>query len=236
MLFIQVSVLAALTLAQVAQAAAPNFDQLFAAQEAAAAKAGVRVPNAGDRNTTTTSSTSSASVAHAHGHGQDSALRRHAKMVHGNKGRGMQRVNRARTESDAEKQRRAAKGDDNSLDSSSVPTPASVTVQEHIAAQYAAERRQGGSQTGSKNLVARGEGGGDGYWFGASSYYLHTLHDSERYQVLDALKNSGFKVVRIFIASVGANNKVSRMTLDRSNRLSLTFTGSSTGLKQCCCW
>lgn len=50
-----------------------------------------------------------------------------------------------------------------------------------------------------------------GYWHGASSYYLHALADNERYAVLDALKDGGFKVVRIFVAYVGANNKVSSL-------------------------
>lgn len=46
-----------------------------------------------------------------------------------------------------------------------------------------------------------------GYFHGASSYYLHAMAADERYAVLDALKDGGFSVVRIFIASVGANNK-----------------------------
>ncbi|KAM0750222.1 hypothetical protein T439DRAFT_326171 [Meredithblackwellia eburnea MCA 4105] len=47
----------------------------------------------------------------------------------------------------------------------------------------------------------------NGYWYGASSYYLFSLADSDRYAVLDQLVDGGFKVVRIFIASVYANNK-----------------------------
>lgn len=46
------------------------------------------------------------------------------------------------------------------------------------------------------------------YWPGVSSYYLYAMADTERYQVLDAIADGGFKVVRIFIAYVGANNKV----------------------------
>ncbi|KAI5477770.1 beta-1,3-mannanase [Pseudohyphozyma bogoriensis] len=45
------------------------------------------------------------------------------------------------------------------------------------------------------------------YWYGASSYYLFAMADAERYAVLDALADGGFKVVRIFLAGIGANNK-----------------------------
>lgn len=48
----------------------------------------------------------------------------------------------------------------------------------------------------------------DGYFTGVSSYYLHTLNEGDRLQVLDAIKGAGFKVVRIFISSVYAGNKV----------------------------
>jgi len=46
-----------------------------------------------------------------------------------------------------------------------------------------------------------------GYFHGASSYYLFAMSATQRYAVLDALQDGGFSVVRIFIASVGANNK-----------------------------
>lgn len=42
---------------------------------------------------------------------------------------------------------------------------------------------------------------------GASSYYLFALSDASRIQVLDAISGAGFKVVRIFISGVYANNK-----------------------------
>ncbi|CEQ43083.1 SPOSA6832_04978 [Sporobolomyces salmonicolor] len=47
----------------------------------------------------------------------------------------------------------------------------------------------------------------DGVWTGVSSYYLFALSSSDRSAVLDAIKAGGFKVVRIFVAGVGANNK-----------------------------
>lgn len=53
-------------------------------------------------------------------------------------------------------------------------------------------------------LEKRGNGG---VWTGVSSYYLFALDDPDRHAVLDAIKGGGFSVVRIFIASVGANNK-----------------------------
>ena len=46
------------------------------------------------------------------------------------------------------------------------------------------------------------------YFYGASSYYIHALTDSDRHAVLDALVAGGFSTVRIFIASVYAGNKV----------------------------
>ncbi|GAA6009280.1 uncharacterized protein JCM10292_000758 [Rhodotorula paludigena] len=46
-----------------------------------------------------------------------------------------------------------------------------------------------------------------GVWKGVSSYYIHTLPDSDRHAVLDAIAGGGFKVVRIFIASVSSGNK-----------------------------
>ncbi|KDO34627.1 hypothetical protein SPRG_00690 [Saprolegnia parasitica CBS 223.65] len=42
---------------------------------------------------------------------------------------------------------------------------------------------------------------------GANSYFLHTLVDSDRREVLDKLKASGFKTVRIFLSRTGANTK-----------------------------
>ncbi|GAA5881239.1 hypothetical protein JCM1840_000635 [Sporobolomyces johnsonii] len=47
----------------------------------------------------------------------------------------------------------------------------------------------------------------DGVWTGVSSYYLFALSSSDRSAVLDAIQSGGFKVVRIFVAGVGANNK-----------------------------
>ncbi|GAA6023569.1 hypothetical protein JCM10207_005717 [Rhodosporidiobolus poonsookiae] len=46
-----------------------------------------------------------------------------------------------------------------------------------------------------------------GAWRGVSSYYLFALDDGDRAQVLDAVKGAGFKVIRIFVASVLGNNK-----------------------------
>lgn len=46
-----------------------------------------------------------------------------------------------------------------------------------------------------------------GYFTGVSSYYLFALADADRHAVLDAIKGAGFTIIRIFVASVGANNK-----------------------------
>ncbi|BGO91075.1 hypothetical protein NBRC10512_005832 [Rhodotorula toruloides] len=50
-------------------------------------------------------------------------------------------------------------------------------------------------------------GSTDGVWIGVSSYYLHAIADDDRHAILDAVKGAGFKVIRIFVASIGANNK-----------------------------
>lgn len=185
-----------------ANPAAPNFNQIFAAQEAAAAKAGVKGGNGSSPHG------SSAASSFAGHHVGGSALRRHAQIM-GNKGRGMQRVNRR----ESALRRREPASTDKSLDSSSirVEPQGQASATSHLKAradsQYADQAQA--TQSSTVPVAQASSQVGDGYWFGASSYYLHTLHDSERYQVLDALKDSGFKVVRIFIASVGANNKVS---------------------------
>ncbi|KAL8283497.1 hypothetical protein RQP46_005600 [Phenoliferia psychrophenolica] len=46
-----------------------------------------------------------------------------------------------------------------------------------------------------------------GYFYGASSYYIHALPTTERLAILDALVEGGFSTVRVFIASVYAGNK-----------------------------
>ena len=46
-----------------------------------------------------------------------------------------------------------------------------------------------------------------GTYKGASSYYLFALNDGARKAVLDALVSGGFKVIRIFVSDVYANNK-----------------------------
>ncbi|GAA5954681.1 hypothetical protein JCM10213_006480 [Rhodosporidiobolus nylandii] len=46
-----------------------------------------------------------------------------------------------------------------------------------------------------------------GAWHGVSSYFLFALSASDRAIVLDAIQAGGFKVVRIFVASVLDNNK-----------------------------
>ena len=46
-----------------------------------------------------------------------------------------------------------------------------------------------------------------GTYKGASSYYLFALNDDARNRVLDAMVSGGFKVVRIFVSDVYANNK-----------------------------
>lgn len=61
----------------------------------------------------------------------------------------------------------------------------------------------------------------NGFFYGASSYYLFALADAERHAVLDALAEGGFQVVRIFIASVEASNKARSFFLPRSSGLLL---------------
>ena len=44
-------------------------------------------------------------------------------------------------------------------------------------------------------------------WGGASSYFLHALQDGDRADVLQATKDAGLKVLRIFVTHVWANSK-----------------------------
>ncbi|KAK4700765.1 mannan endo-1,4-beta-mannosidase, partial [Phenoliferia sp. Uapishka_3] len=46
-----------------------------------------------------------------------------------------------------------------------------------------------------------------GYFIGASSYYIFSLADADRLTILDTLSSNGFATLRIFVASVAANNK-----------------------------
>ncbi|SCZ93756.1 BZ3500_MvSof-1268-A1-R1_Chr6-3g08865 [Microbotryum saponariae] len=68
----------------------------------------------------------------------------------------------------------------------------------------------------------------NGYWYGASSYYLYSIAVADRIAILDTLQKNGFKVVRIFIAYVGANNKGSnnREVQDRKFRSLMEYHGS----------
>ncbi|GAA6047105.1 hypothetical protein JCM3770_004199 [Rhodotorula araucariae] len=59
----------------------------------------------------------------------------------------------------------------------------------------------------TSNHASSSSSSSSGYWRGVSSYYLHSLDAPDRAEVLDTIKGAGFKVVRIFIASVYANNK-----------------------------
>lgn len=46
-----------------------------------------------------------------------------------------------------------------------------------------------------------------GYWPGANSYYLYSLNQADRLNVLDNIMGGGFKVVRIFLTEVPADHK-----------------------------
>lgn len=78
---------------------------------------------------------------------------------------------------------------------------ASATASSKAAASSSSSTSSSKTSSSSSDL--------SGYFTGASSYYLYALADAERYAVLDALKGGGFKVIRIFVAYVGSNNKVS---------------------------
>ncbi|BGP39499.1 hypothetical protein JCM10450v2_003465 [Rhodotorula kratochvilovae] len=75
-----------------------------------------------------------------------------------------------------------------------------------VKASAVAAAKASSSAPSSPKSVSVSSGSGD-YWRGVSSYYLHALDASDRTEVLDTIKGAGFKVVRIFIASVYANNK-----------------------------
>lgn len=88
------------------------------------------------------------------------------------------------TDSSERKDRNPSKDTSSSSSSSSISSPSSDSS------------RSGLSSTSIK-----------GTYKGASSYYLFALNDGARAAVLDALVAGGFKVVRIFVSDVYANNK-----------------------------
>ncbi|BGP24151.1 beta-1,3-mannanase [Rhodotorula toruloides] len=89
------------------------------------------------------------------------------------------------------------------------PAPTNDGGASSASSSQAASPTSSSSQTSSKSSSSTSSSGGsiDGVWTGVSSYYLHAIANSDRYAILDAVKGAGFKVIRIFVASVGANNK-----------------------------
>ncbi|BGP31546.1 hypothetical protein JCM10296v2_003316 [Rhodotorula toruloides] len=77
------------------------------------------------------------------------------------------------------------------------------------SSSQAAKSSASSKSTSSKSSSGSPSSGGsiDGVWTGVSSYYLHAIADDDRYAILDAVKGAGFKVIRIFVASIGSNNK-----------------------------
>ncbi|KAL0478461.1 manD [Acrasis kona] len=44
-------------------------------------------------------------------------------------------------------------------------------------------------------------------WAGVNSYFIHTLEDNDRRRHLDAIRDAGLKVLRVFVVSVGRGSK-----------------------------
>lgn len=194
-----------------AHAAPPNPDQLFALQASAAAAAAA------------TASASHEPVVRRH-------LRQNAAMQHGGS---MQRVRVRRTQRLSKQEEVRERERKRGLDSSEVnadaqpedkeesdleargdpqiplaPASQSSAAVRKIIASAAAAAPSASASAAPVQVQQTSNNMGD-YFTGVSSYYLYALADSERYQVLDAIKSGGFKVVRIFVAYVGQNNKVS---------------------------
>lgn len=209
-----------------AHAAPPNPDQLYALQKSAQSVAAAEATPA-VRRTASRSNRSGESV-----------VRRHHYIQGMHHGRGMEKRSVERRQP-AGSQRLGGRDEDlrerererkrrSVVDSSS-------TVDD-------LERRDDLEARASEQYPLASSGSAS-YWRGVSSYYLHSLYDSDRADVLDAIKGAGFKVVRIFVASVGANNKgssnravndgASGSSLDSHARLELTLLSHRSGAFCC---
>lgn len=221
-------------LSVLAHAAPPNPDQLFALQEAAASRASAHQatntpqhvrPHHGKHLNQT-----GRAQPPKHAKESDGVVKRHLRT--GGRGHaGMQRVKRGAAVVEKQKVRRASPLDSSSTEEEEERSDLEARQQIPLASEKADKEKETSlaeptptankeaSKTASKIIKAEatkaagashysGDGGLGGYWAGASSYYLYALADGERRQVLDAIKDGGFKVVRIFVAYVGHNNKV----------------------------
>ncbi|SCV67580.1 BQ2448_5191 [Microbotryum intermedium] len=88
-------------------------------------------------------------------------------------------------------------------------TPAIARRDNSTSASAGGPRDQSSSSNVKSNSTSSSSASNtlNGYWYGASSYYLYAIADADRIAILDTLQKNGFKVVRIFIGYVGANNK-----------------------------
>ncbi|ORY88173.1 glycoside hydrolase superfamily [Leucosporidium creatinivorum] len=226
----------ALTASVLAHAAPPNPDQLFALQEAAASKASVASVSS-EATSTPAAAAKHHGSKHAHGRekrGDDwSALKRHqhGQQMHG---AGMQKkwiakrggAQRLTKQEDVREKRRRDSGLDSSevneedesdleargtqytlYEGSNTWSADSNTWSAAASSSGSAKASATSSSKAATSTTSATTSDLSGDWHGASSYYLFALADTERYAVLDALKDGGFKVVRIFVSYVGANNK-----------------------------
>ncbi|KAM0787328.1 hypothetical protein ACM66B_003417 [Microbotryomycetes sp. NB124-2] len=215
-----VSVLAPLALASVALASAapPNPDKLFALQEKAAAAAGAVKSSAHSAAETVESAAKHTDARRGIDwkEGLKGQGRAHVLPVGGFKRHNKRFMNGDSHHRLARRQQAGA----HSFDSSKTATDDSDL--EARATQYAFDSgddhkskasltatASAGQSTQSQAASQAYDEGSDigGAWTGVSSYYLYAMADDDRAQVLDAVKGAGFKVIRIFIAFVGHNNK-----------------------------
>jgi len=184
--FLPLAVLSLSAASALAVAAPPNPDQLYALQESAQSVAAQATPRS-NRSSSSSSSSSGESV-----------VRRHQRLQALHHGTGMQKRSIERRQP-AGAQRLGGRNED-------VRERERRGVVDSSATADDLERRDDLEARASEQYPLA-SGGSGGFWRGVSSYYLHALYDSDRHDVLDAIQGAGFKVVRIFVASVGANNK-----------------------------
>ncbi|GAA5838172.1 hypothetical protein JCM9279_004145 [Rhodotorula babjevae] len=182
--FLPLAVLSLSAASALGVAAPPNPDQLYALQESAQSVAAQATQRTASRSNRSSSG--------------ESVVRRHQRLQALHHGTGMQKRSIERRQP-AGAQRLSGRNEDVRERERRGVVDSSSTTDD-------LERRDDLEARASEQYPLA-SGGSGSFWRGVSSYYLHALYDSDRRDVLDAIQGAGFKVVRIFVASVGANNK-----------------------------
>ncbi|KAK4055925.1 hypothetical protein OIO90_002918 [Microbotryomycetes sp. JL221] len=210
--FLPFVVLAAAGLSQ-ATAAPPNPDQLFALQEQAALAAGADkhspksdasnvavvepraidwkkgFQNQGKAHLSPVAGARQGMKRHIKRSAHDSLIHHHVRRQQ----QGAHALDSSVSQDDSDLEARATQYTLNTYDDKQTTKTSSAASAKQTKASSSSSSDQGSDIGGA--------------WTGVSSYYLYAMEDGDRLEVLDAVKNAGFKVIRIFVAFVGHGNK-----------------------------